>query len=119
MQYELTINGTDFSPWLEEEGITQTEEVRQNSEIIALNGVLWRTEIVKVTLSVSLVELRDETWKKLLDALQDRPVTVTYTDNLQGRKTARFWPSAPSATARTVRGGITFYSGVSFELTER
>lgn len=119
MLTKLTINGTDFTQWLAEEGLTIGEEVRQSSEVVALSGVLYRAEIVKRSISVSLVELRDVTWRKLLDALQDRPAKVTYTDDLQGEKTALFWVSSPEATAKTVRGGITYYSGISFELTER
>lgn len=120
MLTKLVINDTDFTQYLKEEGLQLSEEVRQSSEVVSLTGVLYRSEIVKKSIKVDLVELRDTTWRKLLNALWHRPATVKYTDDAYGSdKTISCWISSPTATAKTVRGGITYYSGISFTLTER
>ena len=38
MQAKLIINGEDFSPWLRENGLQQTEIVRQGRSVVALDG---------------------------------------------------------------------------------
>ena len=66
---------------------------------------------------VQLVELRDNTLATLTAALSS-PATVLFTDN-QGNDLSRtMYVTGPTEPAKTVRGGNTYYSGVSFTLEE-
>ena len=119
MQAKLKINGVDFSPWLKENGLQQTEIVRQGSGIVTMDGMLHQTQIIKRGISAALVELRDVTWYRLMEALRTRPATVEYIDDEKGERSAVFYVTSPTATAKTVRGGITYFSGGTFSLEER
>lgn len=119
MRAILIINGVDFTPWLRSGGLQQTEIVRQGREVTALDGTVYRAEIRKRGISAGLVELRDDTWRRLLAALEVRPVQARYADDRLGVCTKLFYVSGPSAAAKTVRGGHTYFSGGGFELEEK
>lgn len=119
MQAILNINGTDFTPWLLSGGLQQTEVVRLSRSVVTLDGVSHRQEVVKRGIAVSLVELRDDTWYRLKAALRDRPATVRYIDDDLGDTTRLFYISGPTAAARTVRGGHTYFQGAAFTLEEK
>lgn len=118
MRAKLIINGEDFTPWVKEGGLTQGEITRQQRRVVTLDGIEYRTEIAKREISVSLTQMRDGTWKRLLAALAKRPATVTYLDDRFGETTRRFYVSSPSAETKRVIGGVTCYSGGSFTLEE-
>lgn len=115
----LIINGTDFSPWLLAGGLQQTEIPRLQRGVVTLDGVSHRQEVIKRGIAASLVELRDTTWYRLCSALQTRPAAVRYIDDALGDTTRLFYVSGPTAAARTVRGGHTYFQGASFTLEEK
>lgn len=119
MEAILIVNGVDFSPWLLEGGLQQTEVLRLSRGVVTLDGVSHRQEVVKRGIAASLVELRDGTWYRLLAALRTRPATVRYIDDALGDTTRLFYVTGPSAAARTVRGGHTYFRGASFTLEEK
>ncbi|MDE7054491.1 MAG: hypothetical protein K2O84_06700 [Oscillospiraceae bacterium] len=119
MRAILIINNVDFTPWLMSEGLQQTEIIRRRRSVVAINGIEYRLETVKRGLSVSLVELRDVSWYRLLDALSVRPATVRYIDDRLGDCTKLFYVTGPSAAAKAVRGGHTYFSGGVFSLEEK
>lgn len=119
MRAFLIINGVDFSPYLLSEGLCQTEILRQEREVVGLDGVSHRTETVKRGISVGLAELRDDTWYRLIEALRVRPATVRYLDDRLGNVAKRFYVTGPAAAAQTVRGGHTYFTGGSFTLEEK
>lgn len=119
MEAILIINGVDFTPWLRSGGLQQTEVIRQGRTVVGLDGTAYRAEIVKRGISVGLVELRDGTWYRLAAALQGRPAVVRYIDDRLGDCTKRFYITGPTAAAKTVRGGHTYFTGGSFELEEK
>lgn len=119
MRAILIINGVDFGPWLRSEGLTQTEITRRGRSVVALDGTEHRDEIIKRGISVSLVEMRDTTWYRLAAALNTRPATVRYIDDRYGDNTRLFYVSGPTASAKTVRGGHTYFSGAAFTLEEK
>ena len=119
MEAILIINGVDFTPWLRSGGLQQAEIVRRGRSVAALDGTEYRAEIVKRGISVSLVELRDGTWSRLVEALSVRPADVRYIDDRYGETVRLFYVSGPTAVAKTVRGGHTYFSGGSFELEEK
>lgn len=119
MEAILIVNDVDFTPYLCSGGLQQTEVVRQGRGMVDLNGTAHRTEIVKRGISVGLVEVRDKTWYQLVDALQTRPATVRYIDDLLGDVAKLFYITGPTASAKTVRGGHTYFSGGSFGLEEK
>ena len=109
MQAKLIINGEDFSPWLRENGLQQTEIVRQGRSVVALDGTEYRGEVRK----------RDTTWQRLQTALRARPALVAYVDDSAGPAQGLFYVSGLTASAKTVRGGHTYFSGGAFTLEER
>ena len=114
MRAILIINNVDFTPWLRSGGLHQTEIVRGGG-----GGTEYRSEIIKRGISVSLVELRDVTWYRLQDALKTRPATVRYIDDRLGETVRQFYVGGPTAAAKTVRGGHTYFSGGAFSLEEK
>lgn len=118
MRAKLVINGVDFSPWVKAGGLIQREISRQSRSVVTLNGTEYRSEIIKRSIEVSLTKMRDDTWRRLLDALQRRPATVTYIDDRLGETTRRFYVSGPSAAADKVFGNVTSMSGGAFTLEE-
>lgn len=119
METILIINNVDFTPWLRSGGLQQTEIVWRGRSVVALDGTEYRSEIVKRGISASLVELRDTTWHRLIDALRVRPATVRYIDDLLGETVRQFYVTGPTAAASTVRGGHTYFSGGAFSLEEK
>ena len=119
MRAKLIINCVDFTPWVLEEGLEQYEILRQERSVVTLDGVDYRSSSVKRGMSVSLTRMKDDTWRRLLSALEVRPVQAQYADDRLGVCTKLFYVSGPSAAAKTVRGGHTYFSGGSFELEEK
>lgn len=119
MRAILIINGVDFTPWLQSGGLQQMEITRRGRSIVDLNGTEYRDEIIKRAIAASLIELRDTTWYKLIAALRTRPATVRYIDDDLGDVTKRFYISGPTAAAKTVRGGHTYFSGGTLSLEEK
>lgn len=118
MEAKLIINGVDFAPWCKAGGVQQQYAIRRSREVVATDGTIYRREIKKRHLSVSLVELRDSTLRRLAGALAS-PATVTYTDAEHGDLVKTFLVSSPQATEKTVTGGNTYWSGVSFTMEEK
>lgn len=115
---KLIINGVDFTPWVREGGLVQREITRQVRSVVTLGGMEYRSEIVKRSLEVSLVRMRDGTWNRLLKALEKRPAVVAYTDDRLGETTRRFYVSGPSATTERALGNALCFSGGTFTLEE-
>lgn len=119
MRAKLIINGADFTPWILEEGMEQYEILRQERSVVGLDGIDYRSGVVKRGIKVSLTRMKDTTWYGLLDALRVRPATVEYIDDAMGEMRKLFYVSAPSATTRMVRGNTTYFGGGSFTLEEK
>lgn len=115
----MVVNDVDFSPYLCSGGLQQTEVVRQGRSVVDLNGAVHRSEIIKRGISVGLVELRDETWYRLAGALRERPAAVRYIDDQLGEVVKQFYIDGPTASAKTVRGGHTYFTGGAFSLEEK
>ena len=118
MEAKLIINGVDFAPWCKSGGIQQQYAIRRSREVVATDGTVYRREIKKRHVSVSLMAIRDATLRRLSAALKS-PATVTYTDLEYGNLTKSFVVSALQATEKTVLGGNTYWSGISFTMEER
>lgn len=118
MQIKLTINGVNFAPWVAEGGMSYSPLVRQSRSIVVLNGTEYRTDVRKHSWTVQLVELRDNTLATLAAALTS-PATVLFTDKAGNDLSRTMYVTGPDYTAKTVRGGNTYYSGVSFTLEEK
>lgn len=118
MRAKLIINGEDFTPWVKAGGLIQREITRQTRSVVTLNGIEYRSETVKRSMEVSLVKMRDGTWRRLLNALEKRPADVTYVDDKLGETTRRFYVSGPSATTERVLGNATCFSSGTFTLEE-
>lgn len=119
MEAKLVINGVDFAPWCKSGSIHQQYAYRRSREVVATDGTVYRKDIKKRHLTVSLVELRDSTAQRLLAALRASPATVSYTDAEYGNLVKQFLVSPPQETAKTVTGGNTYWSGISFTMEEK
>ncbi len=118
MEVRLIINDVDFSPYIASGGIKEGEILRVNRSVVTLDGTEYRTSVRKSRLSVSLVELRDNTRSRLLSALTS-PATVYYNGGTGGESVRTFYISDFSSEAKTVRGGHTYWSGMAFTLEEK
>ena len=119
MRAKLIINGEDFTPWVKKGGLIQREIARQARSVVDLNGTEYRSEIVKRSIEVSLTKMRDEAWRRLLNALSKRPAAVTYVDDKLGETTRWFYVSGPSSTTLRVLGNSTCFEGGTFTLEEK
>lgn len=118
MEYKLKINGVDFSPYIAEDGIAASPVIRQGRDIVTLDGTLFRKELRKPAWSVELVTLADATLHRLESALT--PLSTVEITAPDGTSVSRsFYISALHYSAKTVRGGRTYFSGVSFEMEAR
>ena len=117
MQAKLTINGVDFTPFLVEGGIVQTDVERQSVQVVTLDGTLWRRAKRARGIRVSLRTLRDSFYHQASAAVQDDQVSVTYTDRDTGQDvTGTFYVMERTAGIKQVRGGNTYWHNASFYL---
>lgn len=119
MQATWKLNGLDVSHWLREGGVTYGEVYRQSRSIVTLDGTLEQRQVIKRTLQLNFVTLRDSKAAQLQDSLQLRPVTMEYTETNGTTATKLFYVTGFSGGVKTVRGGITYWSGLSVGLEER
>lgn len=117
MEAKAIYNGVDLSKWAKENGIVQTTIFRASRSVVTLSGSLIKREIPKRAVSISLVELRDSTLLSLAPAIVPLGA-FEYTDRDVGDRTAQFYAHISTGTEKTVRGGITYWSGVTIELEE-
>lgn len=118
MEAKLIINGVDFVPYCAANGIQQSDIVRRSVSVTTLDGTLHQRQIIKRQLSVSLVELRHETLETLTAALTS-PAAVEYTDKSGADHSGTFYVSGPAATEKTIRGGNTYWTGITLTLAEK
>lgn len=118
MQYTMFINSVDFIPYLRENGVQQYTITRNVKSVVTMDGTLFRSAVEKVGLRVQLREVRDENLAALTAAL-GHLVSVLYTDRKLGDVSKTFYVTGLTATTKTVRGGNTYWSGVSFTLEEK
>lgn len=117
MQAKLTINGVDFTPFIVEGGIVQTDVDRQNVRVVTLGGNLWLRDKQARGIRVSLRKLRDSFYHQLSAVLMNKQVTVTYTDRDTGQdETAVFYVLEHTAGIKQVVGGNTYWNNASFYL---
>lgn len=118
MQYITKINGVDFAPYIRENGVTQSETVRNKRSIVTLDGILHQGQITKRVVTVRLLELRGGKLAELMAALGD-VAEVEYTDFTGAELKKTFYVGGKSAGVKTVRGGNTYWSGATFNLEEK
>ncbi len=118
MQVFMEINGLDITGAIKEDGITQSEFTRASRQVVTLSGHMEQSEVRKRRISVQLMEMRDSYWYAICAALNTRPVTVRYIDDATGESTKLFHVTSPTASAKTVTGGNTYFRGGSFTLEE-
>ena len=120
MKQKLTINAVDFTPYIQEGGITFNTISRVVRAVTTLSGELIQKEVHKRGMTVSLIEtITDTHLNALVDALDTSPATALYTDRDGIEHTGTFYVFNLSASAKKVIGDTTFYTGVSFDLEER
>lgn len=118
----LIINGIDFTPWIAADGITQGVLPRVRQSIVALDGTEIRKEVEKQSIGVRLVDtVTDARAAALIGALKSaQPAAVTYTSkDGMTHNSVRFYVSGLTGGEKTIVGGTTYWSGISFSLEER
>lgn len=117
MQAKLTINGVDFTPFIREGGIVQTDVERQLTQVVTLDGTLWRRSKRVRGIRVNLRTLRDSFYHTVSAALDQDLVSVSYTDRDTGQTVAgNFYVLERTAAVKQVAGGNTFWHNASFYL---
>ena len=118
MQIRLDVHGFGLAPGLAGSGDILSPLGRRGRSVITLGGTEYRTEVKKHSIEATTVELRDNTLRSIKAALTS-PATVVFTDDEGNDLTRTMYVSGPAATARTVRGGNTYFAGVTITLEER
>lgn len=118
MLYKQIINGVDFAPYIRENGVQQSDVLRNERRVITLDGVLHMSSVAKRKIAVQMVEMRDEVLCNLFSVLSGL-VTVEYTDFENGDVIKNFYVTSRSVGVRTVKGGNTYWRNASFVLEER
>lgn len=118
MEYKIIINGFDLSPYLLAGGVSESPVVRQSREIVTMDGTLHRREVRRKGWRVQLVTLMDSTYALIREAL-DSPAQCRITRPDGSTDSRIFYITEPAGAIKTVRGGHSYYSGVSFELEEK
>lgn len=119
MQFYLKINGVDFSPYIAGGGVTIDQVVRKSRRVTVLNGMDYRAEIKKVRIAAQLVTVPDSVWERLRAALETRTVEAEYT-NAGGENVRKtFYAVNLREPVREVKGGNTYYRGITFTLEEK
>lgn len=118
MQGKWIIDGFDLSPYLLEGGVSYSNDARQSREIVTLAGTLHRKEVRKRKISLSLVTMSDRTLKEVLAHIPQRG-SMEYPEEDGVQSTRTFYFSAPQYSAKVVRGGNTYYSGLTLDAEER
>lgn len=117
MEYKQTINGVDHAPYIKEGGVEQSDILRNQQSIVTMDGVLHTAAVVKRRIVTQLLEVTDSRLRTLMGSLTT-PATVDYTDRDAGDVSKTFHVTLRSAGAKTVRGGVTYWSGASYTLEE-
>lgn len=118
MQVFLDVNGLSITGSIAENGIAQSGFTRKAIEVVTLDGYAERGNVKKRRINVRLVEVTDKRWYAICAALKTDPATVHYIDDAEGEVTKRFYVTSPTAQAKRVVGGITYFSGGTFTLEE-
>lgn len=118
MLYKHIINGVDFTPYIRENGVQQSDVIRNERRVVTLDGVLHRDSVAKRRITVQLMELRDDTLQRLFSVLSGL-VRAEYTDFAGGDTTKSFYVTAKSIGVRTVKGGNTYWRNASFTMEEK
>ena len=117
MQAKLTINGVDFTPFIIEGGILQTDVERQLTQVITLDGALRRRCKRARGIRVTLRTLRDEYYIIAAKVIAADQVNVTYTDRDTGENiTGVFYVMERSAAVKRIAGGNTYWQSAGFYL---
>ena len=122
MRTKIQINGVDFAPWVSPGGMTQSTIYRRAESRVTLDGIDHRSGYPKRAIELKLVTMRDDVLNTLMAALPQRvtaTVSVNYTDLSGTERTAEFYVSDLSASAKIIRQGVTYWEGFGFKLEER
>jgi hypothetical protein len=121
----LIINGHDYTPYLEEEGLQPEDNDldADGSGRNILNGLMYRTRIAtKEKWAVKFNRLNETIMSQLLTDLPAGGdyVKATLLDAKSNRKlTKEYYYSSVKKGTQLYRSGRTVYDGVNFNLTER
>lgn len=119
MQFYFKINGVDFTPYIVRSGLTMEQVVRKSRRVTVLNGTDYRAEISKIRGAVQLMTVTDEVWEHLRAAITSNPVNVEYTDAGGNAVVKLFYVLGMREPVREVRGGRTYYRGITFTMEEK
>lgn len=117
MQAKAIYNGVDLARWAAEGGIVQSTVFRAARSVTTLTGRLYKRNVAKRSVTITLVELRDSTLRRIANAIVPQG-DFEYTDMDAGDRTAQFYAHISNGVEKTVRGGNTYWSGVTVELEE-
>lgn len=117
-QATLHRGNTDFSPFVELDGLEQDWTERAVSGIVTLDGTLWKKSVRKRKLSVKLHDMFHEDLRTLFDG-SGTLAQWSYLDSEMGARTAYFYLTGPKVRQKLARGGRTLCAGITFTLEEK
>lgn len=119
----ITIDGTNITDYVGFQGITWRRTDKEGANAgTTLSGLTIRDRIAtKVSLGIACRELNSTELQTLMNLLLPEYVEVTYTDPMQGLVTKTMYTPANEASLMNAKpsAATEYWTGVSFELTER
>ena len=119
----LEINGVDFGPYLEQDGLTWSKEdfFSSSSGRETMDREMHATKVAsKVTLEVTCMDIPGDVSRRLLQALHPSFVTVTFDSPEEGVVTKTFLNRDPECQLhRVYRNGKRLWRGLTFTLEEK
>jgi len=117
------INGHDYTEYIAEDGLkpSRNDLDKDGSGRNILNGLMYRTRIAtKLKYSVSFLRLTADLLQQL-EADMDSPfIQVTLLEGRSNRQVTRtYYTSTINEGVQRCIDGVTYYDGVSFDITER
>lgn len=123
MSEVLTINGVDFSSYVQEGGISwsRNDIDSKDSGRTTMDGIMHRARIAsKVKLQISCMDLNSTQASRILNAIRPVFIDVSYEDPEYGLMARTFYSNSPKVNLQIVyKNGEKLWRGLSFPLIER
>lgn len=116
----FSINGKSFLNILQYDGLEFSRAEVNKKSVVTMDGTEWAKEKKRHTASVKVMDMSSAQWAEYATYLATNPAQITYKDDEDGKvKTGTFYITNIKQTKRRVIPGLTYLTGISFELSEK
>ena len=116
----FSINGKSFLSIVQKDGLDVSRAEVNKKSVITMDGTEWASEKKRHTISVKLMDMSSEQFSEYAAYLATNPAAVVYTDSEDGLvHNGTFYISNIRHVKRKVITGVTYLTGLSFDLSEK